>query len=95
MANVVQSVEVDVSTCPISGVVVYLDRADVTRSVEVELTPGENEVIVKELSRVIDSDSIRYGNASVKLPIIILISEVRLNVQSRSTVHVVSPKYKH
>ena len=47
---------------------------------EVELTPGENEVIVKELSRVIDSDSIRYGNASVKLPIVILISEVRLNV---------------
>ena len=56
----VASVEIDVSKCPVSGVVVYLDRADVTRSVEVELNPGENEVIVKQLSSAIDSDSIRY-----------------------------------
>jgi hypothetical protein len=40
-------------------VVVYLDRAEVSRTVKVQLNEGENEVIVKELSACIDKDSIR------------------------------------
>ncbi|XP_065179386.1 protein F37C4.5-like [Sycon ciliatum] len=51
--------ELDVSKCPVSEVVVYLDRADVTREVKVELSVGENEIVVKQLSNAIDSDSIR------------------------------------
>ncbi|XP_065179387.1 protein F37C4.5-like [Sycon ciliatum] len=55
----ITTVEVDVAKCPVSEVVVYLDRADVTREVKVELSVGENEIVVKQLSSAVDSDSIR------------------------------------
>ncbi|XP_078001409.1 protein F37C4.5-like isoform X1 [Glandiceps talaboti] len=49
----------EVTQCPVVSVVVYQDRAEVTRSVVTNLEKGENEVILKKLSSSIDKDSIR------------------------------------
>ena len=51
--------EFNAPECKCESVVVYLDRAEVSRSLKVELTAGENEVVIKELSACIDKDSIR------------------------------------
>jgi hypothetical protein len=40
-------------------VVVYLDRAEVTRSFQAKVTKGENEIKMMELSECVDKDSIR------------------------------------
>ena len=45
--------------CKCETVVVYLDRAEVSRSLSAKVKEGENEVIIKELSACIDKDSIR------------------------------------
>ena len=47
-------------SCPIEGVTVFLDRAEVKRAVEVVLDVGESEVLVTRLPSVIDEDSVRY-----------------------------------
>lgn len=47
-------------SCPIEGVTVFLDRAEVKRTIEVVLDAGDNEVLVTRLPSVIDEDSIRY-----------------------------------
>lgn len=46
--------------CKCETVVVYLDRAEVCRTLQAKLKEGENEVIIKELSACIDKDSIRW-----------------------------------
>ena len=51
--------EVDIPAFPIHTVVVYPDRAEVTRCVEVRLEAGEGEVVLKSLSRSLDKDSVR------------------------------------
>ena len=51
--------EFEAPTLKCETVVVYLDRAEVSRSLRVELNEGENEVVIKELSACIDKDSIR------------------------------------
>ena len=48
-------------SCPIEGVTVFLDRAEVKRTIEVVLGAGDNEVIVTHLPIVIDEDSVRYA----------------------------------
>ena len=46
-------------TCPIEGVTVFLDRAEVKKIIEVNLDAGENEVLVTGLPTVTDLDSVR------------------------------------
>ena len=48
-------------SCPIEGVTIFLDRAEVKRGIQVVLNAGENEVLVTRLPIVIDEDSVRYG----------------------------------
>lgn len=60
--------EVDIADCPVHSVVVYPDRAEVTRVVRVELDSGDCEVVLKNLSKALDKDSIRVdgvGPASI------------------------------
>ena len=45
--------------CKTETVVIYLDRAEVCRSLKTKIKRGENEVVVKDLSSCIDKDSIR------------------------------------
>eukprot|EP00112_Aurelia_sp_Birch-Aquarium-sp1_P013062 Seg2757.3 transcript_id=Seg2757.3/GoldUCD/mRNA.D3Y31 product="Protein F37C4.5" protein_id=Seg2757.3/GoldUCD/D3Y31 len=55
-------------SCPIEGVTVFLDRAEVKRTIEVVLDAGDNEVLVTRLPSVIDEDSIRvqcFGEAMI------------------------------
>ena len=42
-------------------VVVYLDRAEVSRSFQTKVKKGENEIKFKGLSECVDKDSIRYA----------------------------------
>lgn len=60
--------EVDISACPIYSVVVYPDRAEVTRDVTVHLNVGTGEVVLNNLSKSLDKDSVRVdgiGPASI------------------------------
>ena len=60
--------EVDISLCPIYSVVVYPDRAEVTRDVTVHLNVGTAEVVLNNLSKSLDKDSVRVdgiGPASI------------------------------
>lgn len=49
----------DIRTCPTNSVVVYLDRAEVSKALKTRIAKGENEVILTHLSQYIDKDSIR------------------------------------
>ena len=40
-------------------VIVFLDRAEVTRSFLTNVVKGENEIIMKNLSKYVDTNSIR------------------------------------
>lgn len=51
--------ELSVKECPIHSVVVYSDRAEVRRTISVEVCSGESTITVKELSEFVDGDSIR------------------------------------
>lgn len=50
---------ISVADCKCETVVVYLDRAEVSRSLKTRVKEGENEVVITELSSCIDKDSIR------------------------------------
>ncbi|KAK7107435.1 hypothetical protein V1264_015367 [Littorina saxatilis] len=45
--------------CPVEKVTVYPDRAEVCRRVEASLVAGLNQVVIKNLPDMVDSDSIR------------------------------------
>ena len=60
-SSVPTKTEVIGRSCPIEGVTVFLDRAEVKRTIEVVLDAGDNEVLVTRLPIVIDEDSVRYG----------------------------------
>eukprot|EP00238_Polyblepharides_amylifera_P001137 CAMPEP_0196572524 /NCGR_PEP_ID=MMETSP1081-20130531/2567_1 /TAXON_ID=36882 /ORGANISM="Pyramimonas amylifera, Strain CCMP720" /LENGTH=732 /DNA_ID=CAMNT_0041889879 /DNA_START=72 /DNA_END=2270 /DNA_ORIENTATION=+ len=54
--------------CLVDRVVVYQDRADVTRIVEVEVQPGESEVVITGLTHSMQADSARVtgrGEATI------------------------------
>ncbi len=57
--GVTQLIEVSVVDCAIDSVVVYRDRAEVRRAVVVSLVTGDNEVLVSDLAKTIDKNSIR------------------------------------
>ena len=46
--------EVEFPACPVRFVVVYPDRAEVTREVKVQLVEGEHEVVLKGTSKALD-----------------------------------------
>lgn len=46
--------EVDIPDHRVQYVVVYPDRAEVTREVRLQLEEGENEVVLKSLSKALD-----------------------------------------
>lgn len=54
-----QPLTFDTPALPVRSVVVFLDRAEVARTVRGDVREGENEVILKNLSPAIDRDSIR------------------------------------
>lgn len=46
--------------CPVLNVVVYQDKAEVKRSIQVDLTEaGENELIISAVVNTIDRNSVR------------------------------------
>ena len=51
MAN--PKTEIELPKCPVKSVVVYPDRAEVTRLVKVTLDAGENEVQFKNISKAL------------------------------------------
>ncbi len=48
-----------VTESPVERVVVYQDRAEVTRKLEFGLEVGINEIVVEKLSSAIEKDSVR------------------------------------
>ena len=46
--------EVAIPDHPVRFVVVYPDRAEVTRDVRLQLEAGENEVVLKNISKALD-----------------------------------------
>ena len=48
-----------ISSCNTESVVVYLDRAEVKRSLKIKLKAGENEIVLNNLSQHINKDTVR------------------------------------
>ena len=61
--------EFDVTACKCKSVVVFLDRAEVSRSLNPCLTQGENEVFITGMSGFLDEDSVRYDHIYAELPL--------------------------
>lgn len=53
-------VKFDVTTLPVSSVVVFTDRAEVKRTIKCNLEAGAREITVYNLASKLDPDSIRY-----------------------------------
>ena len=53
-APAARKTEVELPRCPVRYVVVYPDRAEVTREVAVNLDAGEHEVQLKNISQALD-----------------------------------------
>lgn len=51
--------EFQLKTLPCDKVVVFTDRAEVKRSLKVQLDQGENELVLLNVSNFIDQDSVR------------------------------------
>ena len=58
-----------IKECPYERVVVYQDRAEVIRNVQVTVREGENEITLVGLSQVIDKDSVRVEVESTQVTI--------------------------
>ena len=56
-----QNLSFSIEDCKAETVVIYLDRAEVCRSLECDVKKGENEVILTNISTCVDKDSIRYA----------------------------------
>jgi len=52
-------IERTAKSCPVEGVTVFLDRAEVKRRIDVHLGKGKNEITVTQLPEVMDEDSLR------------------------------------
>jgi uncharacterized protein (TIGR02231 family) len=66
MAKNIQKFQI--KNLPCEKVVVYVDKAEVKRSLKVKLETGENEIIISNVSNLIDQESIRVdgiGEATV------------------------------
>ncbi len=58
MATKSQSFQIKLLQC--ENVVVFTDRAEVKRMLKVKLEKGENELVISNVSNLIDQDSVRY-----------------------------------
>jgi hypothetical protein len=58
MATKSQSFQIKSLQC--ENVVVFTDRAEVKRLLKVKLEKGENELVISNVSNLIDQDSVRY-----------------------------------
>ena len=58
-----------IKECPYERVVVYQDRAEVIRNVQVTVREGENEITLVGLSQAIDKDSVRVEVESTQVAI--------------------------
>ena len=66
MAKSIQKFQIKALPC--EKVVVFVDKAEVKRSLKVKLESGENEIVISNVSNLIDQDSIRVegvGEATV------------------------------
>ncbi|PAA69028.1 hypothetical protein BOX15_Mlig001997g1, partial [Macrostomum lignano] len=52
-------VELSGPDCPVRSVIVYLDKAEVSRQLKLRSRAGETEVVVRDLTAAIDGDSVR------------------------------------
>ncbi|XP_065185223.1 protein F37C4.5-like [Sycon ciliatum] len=55
----------DIASCPVESVVVFLDRAEVCRTIDTKVKAGENEVVLRNVSSAADGDSIRVEGQGV------------------------------
>lgn len=49
----------EVKSCDLQQVVVFQDRAELTRLLKCDVSPGENEVLLTKFPEVFDKDSLR------------------------------------
>ena len=68
-----RKVEMTAKSCPVEGVTVFLDRAEVKRLIDVHLEKGKNEITITELPEVMDEDSLRYVFATKRSNSIVVI----------------------
>ena len=61
-----KKLEINVKSCPVNNVTIFVDRAEVNRLVDVNLEKGNVEILLKELPEKIDPDSIRYTNCKMR-----------------------------
>ena len=59
----------EMNECPCKSATVYLDRAEVSRTVKANVKQGENEIVINNLSQFIDEDSVRFVITSSHLSI--------------------------
>ena len=53
------SQSIEVKSCDLQQVVVFQDRAELTRLLKCDVSPGENEVLLTKFPEVFDKDSLR------------------------------------
>ena len=53
------SQSIEVKNCDLQQVVVFQDRAELTRLLKCDVSPGENEVLLTKFPEVFDKDSLR------------------------------------
>ena len=56
-----------IKTLKCEKVVVFTDRAEVKRSLKVKLQKGENELVISNVSSLVDQDSVRYFEVNFNL----------------------------
>ena len=55
----VASQRFEVRSCDLQQVVVFQDRAELTRMLKCDVSPGENEILLTKFPEVFDKDSLR------------------------------------
>ncbi|TIC16065.1 hypothetical protein E3Q11_02216 [Wallemia mellicola] len=55
------------SQCPINNVILYQDRAQIDRNLQVDVTHGQNSVTLKNLTNAIDRDSLKVTTTTSDL----------------------------
>ena len=66
----------------ITDVTVYPDRAQVTRSADIDVTPGENRIVIDHLPATLEEDSVKAaGKASLQ----VVIQDIRISPSAPSS----------
>ena len=64
--------EIDIKECSVKNVTVFTDRAEVNRLIDLDLTKGNVEVLLKGLPVCVDNDSIRYHKIRILIITILM-----------------------